>query len=183
MTRKEQQMTARLNLLDNGVAMKFGKYLVGAHRVLTDSTLPAPIQRLINIRVSQINGCSACTAMHTKEAAYAGESQFRINMVAAWRETDAFTDAERAALELAEQGTRIADSAGVSDEAWANAAKHFDNDQLAALISTIALINAMNRANVIACQPATDLQPEQLKSMVDAVEHGVTASHPSGSAP
>jgi alkylhydroperoxidase family enzyme len=72
------------------------------------------------------------------------------------------TDAERAALELAEQGTRIADAAGgVTDEAWANAAKHYDEDQLAALVSLIALINTANRPNVIVQQPAGDYQPGQ----------------------
>jgi AhpD family alkylhydroperoxidase len=165
-------MTARLNLQENKVAMKFGKYLVGAARVLSDSTLPATTQRLVNIRVSQINGCSFCTGMHTKDAADAGESQFRINMVAAWREADVFTDSERAALELAEQGTRIQDSAGVSDAAWANAAKYFDDDQLAALVSAIALINAFNRANVLVRQPAIDYQPEQMKTLVAAVAQG-----------
>jgi len=164
-------MAPRLNLQENGVAMKFGKHLVGAHRVLAQSTLPAAIQKLVNIRASQINGCSFCTDMHTKEAAHAGESQFRINLIAAWREADVFTGAERAALEVTEQGTRIADSAGgVTDEAWANAAKYFDDDQLGALVSTIALINAFNRANVIVRQPAIDYQPEQLKSMVADIE-------------
>ncbi|WP_020552092.1 carboxymuconolactone decarboxylase family protein [Embleya scabrispora] len=112
------------------------------------------------IRASQINGCGFCTDMHTKDAAHAGEAQQRLNLVAAWREATVFTDAERAALELAEQGTRIADAAGgVTDEAWANAAKHFDEDQLAALISLIAVINAYNRINIINQQPAGDYQP------------------------
>ena len=74
-----------------------------------------------------------------------------------------FTEAERAALELAEQGTRIADAAGgVTDEAWANAAKHYDEDQLAALVSTVAVINAFNRINVIVQQPAGDYEPGQV---------------------
>jgi alkylhydroperoxidase family enzyme len=83
-------------------------------------------------------------------------------LVAAWREAKVFTDAERAALELTEQGTRIADAAGgVTDEAWAYAAKHYDEDQLAALVSLIALINTYNRVNVIIQQPAGDYQPGQ----------------------
>jgi alkylhydroperoxidase family enzyme len=73
-----------------------------------------------------------------------------------------FTDAERVALELTEQGTRIADGAGgVTDEAWANAAKHYDEDQLAALVCAIAVINAFNRGNVILQQRAGDYQPGQ----------------------
>jgi alkylhydroperoxidase family enzyme len=83
-------------------------------------------------------------------------------VVAAWREATVFNEAERAALEQTEQGTRIADAAGgVTDEAWANAAKHYDEDQLAALVSLIALINAFNRLNVIVQQPAGDYQPGQ----------------------
>jgi AhpD family alkylhydroperoxidase len=116
----------------------------------------------VKIRASQINGCGFCTDMHTKDAAHAGEPSARLNLIAAWREAKTFTDAERAALELTEQGTRIADAAGgVTDEAWANAAKHYDEDQLAALVSVIALINAFNRLNVIVQQPAGDYQPGQ----------------------
>jgi alkylhydroperoxidase family enzyme len=82
--------------------------------------------------------------------------------VAVWREATVFTEAERAALELTELGTRIADAgAGVTDEAWANAAKHYDDDQLAALVSLVALVNAYNRMNVIVRQPAGDYQPGQ----------------------
>ena len=116
----------------------------------------------MKLRASQINGCGFCTDMHTKEALRAGESQQRLNLVAAWREATVFTEAERAALELAEQGTRVADSSGgVTDEAWANAARHYDDDQLAGLVMTIALINAFNRMNVIIRQPAGDYQPGQ----------------------
>ena len=116
----------------------------------------------MKIRASQINGCAACTDMHTKDAAHAGETQLRLNLVAAWREATVFTEAERAALALTEQGTRIADAAtGVTDEAWADAAKHYDDDQLAALVSLIALINVYNRMNVIIRQPGGDYQPGQ----------------------
>jgi alkylhydroperoxidase family enzyme len=100
--------------------------------------------------------------MHTKDAAHAGETSVRLNLIAAWREARVFTDAERAALELTEQGTRIADAAGgVTDDAWANAAKQYDDDQLAALVALIAEINAWNRLNVITRQPAGDYQPGQ----------------------
>jgi alkylhydroperoxidase family enzyme len=102
--------------------------------------------------------------MHTKEATHAGESQVRLNLVAVWREATVFTEAERAALELTEQGTRIADAAGgVTDEAWAMAAEHYDEDQLGALVSLIAVINTFNRMNVIIRQPAGDYQPGQWK--------------------
>jgi AhpD family alkylhydroperoxidase len=155
-------MDARLNFYDNAVAMKFAKHINSAGSVVTNSTLPAVTQELVKIRASQINGCSGCTDMHTKDAAHAGESSTRLNLIAAWRDANVFTEAERAALELTEQGTRIADAAGgVSDDAWALVAKHYDDDQLAALVALIALINTYNRMNVIARQPAGDYQPGQ----------------------
>ncbi len=153
-------MDARMNAFDNPTYMKFVKSLNAAGRVVSDSTLPAPTQELVKIRSSQINGCAWCTDMHTKDAAHAGETPERLNLVAVWREATVFTEAERAALELAEQGTRIADASdGVSDEAWANAARHYDVEQLAALVALIALINAYNRLNVVIRQPAGDYQP------------------------
>ena len=155
-------MDARLNLYGNTIVAKFAKYINSAGAVVTGSALPATTQELVKIRASQINGCAGCTDMHTKDALHAGESQQRLNLVAAWRDAKVFTEAERAALELTEQGTRIADAAGgVTDEAWATAAKHYDDDQLAALVSLIADINAWNRLNVITRQPAGDYQPGQ----------------------
>ncbi|MFI7499257.1 carboxymuconolactone decarboxylase family protein [Streptomyces sp. NPDC049687] len=153
-------MEARLNLFGNPVAGKFLRYINSAGKAVSDSALPAATQELVKIRASQINGCGFCTDMHTKDAAAAGETAQRLHLVAAWREAKVFTDAERAALELTEQGTRIADAAGgVTDEAWEAAAKHYDEDQLAALVSLIALINAYNRLNVVVQQPAGDYQP------------------------
>ncbi|MGP3963433.1 carboxymuconolactone decarboxylase family protein [Nonomuraea sp. 3N208] len=155
-------MDARFNYLGNPVTAKLVKHIASAGKVLADSPLPAATQELVALRASQINGCGFCVDMHTKNAANAGETSVRLNLVAAWREAKVFTEAERAALELAEQGTRIADAAGgVTDETWANAAKHYDEDQLAALVSLIALINAANRMNVIIQQPAGDYEPGQ----------------------
>ncbi|MEV1020799.1 carboxymuconolactone decarboxylase family protein [Streptomyces sp. NPDC050264] len=153
-------MDARLNIFGNALAGKFMKHINSAGKVVSDAGVPHATQELVKIRASQINGCGFCTDMHTKDAAHAGETAQRLNLIAAWREAKVFTDAERAALELAEQGTRIADAAGgVSDEAWANAAKHYDEDQLVALVALIAVINAYNRLNVIVQQPAGDYQP------------------------
>ncbi|MEU6007813.1 carboxymuconolactone decarboxylase family protein [Streptomyces sp. NPDC047453] len=153
-------MEARLNLFGNALAAKFLRQINAAGKTVSDSPLPASTQELVKIRASQINGCGFCLDMHTKDAAHAGETAVRLNMIAAWREAKVFTEAERAALELAEQGTRIADAAGgVTDEAWANAAKHYDEDQLAALVTLIAMINAYNRLNVIVQQPAGDYEP------------------------
>lgn len=155
-------MDARINLFENPLVMKVVKHVNGAGKALSESTLPAATQELVKLRASQINGCGMCTDMHSKDAAAAGESQLRLNLVAAWREATVFTDAERAALELAEQGTRIADAAGgVSDEAWAEAARYYDEEQLGALVGLIALINTYNRINVITRQPAGDYQPGQ----------------------
>jgi AhpD family alkylhydroperoxidase len=155
-------MDARLNYMGSPAAAKFAKYLISAGQAVAESSLPTLTRHLVEIRASQINGCALCTDMHTKDAAQAGESAVRLNLVATWREATVFTEAERAALELAEQGTRIADAAGgVSDDAWANAVKHYDEDQLAALVALIAGINAWNRLNVITRQPAGDYQPGQ----------------------
>ncbi|MER5540444.1 carboxymuconolactone decarboxylase family protein [Streptomyces mirabilis] len=155
-------MDARLNLFGNPVADKVLRHINSAGKAVSDSALPAATQELVKIRASQINGCGFCTDMHTKDAAHAGQSPQRLHLVAAWREATVFTDAERAALELTEQGTRIADAAGgVTDEAWTNAAKHYDEDQLTALVCLIALINAYNRVNVLVRQPAGDYQPGQ----------------------
>jgi AhpD family alkylhydroperoxidase len=158
-------MEPRLNVFANPITAKIQKYLTAAHHVVSDSTLPAATRELVRLRASQINGCGFCTEMHAKDAAHAGETPVRLSLVATWREATVFTDAERAALELTEQGTRLADAAGgVTDEAWANAAKHYDEDQLAALVSTIALINAFNRvAGIVRLSATGDYQPGQFE--------------------
>jgi AhpD family alkylhydroperoxidase len=153
-------MEPRLDIMNNTVAAKVVKYLVSANKAAADSALPAATQELMKIRASQINGCGFCLDMHTKDAAKAGETSVRLNLVA-WREATVFTEAERAALELTEQGTRIADGGGVTDEAWANAARHYDDDQLVALVAQLAIINAFNRLNVVLRRPAGDYQPGQ----------------------
>src|SRR6266849_1035911 len=153
-------MDARFDVYGNAVAAKFAKYINSAGAGVTGSALPAVTQELVKIRASQINGCAACTDMHTKDAEHAGESSVRLNLVAVWREATAFAEAERAALELTEQGTRVADAAGgVTDEAWANVAKHYDADQLAALVCLISIINTYNRLNVICQNQGGDYQP------------------------
>ncbi|OXM42634.1 carboxymuconolactone decarboxylase family protein [Amycolatopsis alba] len=158
-------MQARLELFKTALAPKLVKHLVSAGKVLESTELPATTRELVNIRASQINGCSGCLDMHTKEAAAAGETSTRLHLVAAWREATVFTEAERAALELTEQGCRIADSAGVTDEAWEAAAKHYDDEQLLALVTQIALINAFNRLNVITRQPAGDYKAGQFAAL------------------
>ena len=122
---------------------------------LTQAALPEKLAELVHLRASQINGCSACVDMHPKIAKRAGESDERLFSVAAWRDTPYFTEGERAALALTEALTRISDRADpVSDEVWGEADKHFDEQELAALILAIANINVWNRLNVAVRQPA-----------------------------
>ncbi|WP_327421099.1 carboxymuconolactone decarboxylase family protein [Streptomyces sp. NBC_01230] len=155
-------MDARLNYFASPTAGKAFKHFMAAGKAIKESSLPAATQELVALRVSQINGCALCIDMHTKEAAAAGETSVRLHLVAAWREATVFTEAERAALELAEQATRVADAAGgVSDEVWARAAGHYDEEQLTALAVLVSFMNTANRLNIIAQQPAGDYEVGQ----------------------
>lgn len=155
-------METRFDMFGSELMTQSFRKFNGAGQVATASALPDTTQELVKVRASQINGCGLCTDMHTKEATAAGETQLRLNLVAAWRDTTVFTEAERAALALAEEGTRLADAAtGVSDETWRAVRKHYDDEQLAALIIVIAAINAWNRLNVITGTPGGDYEPGQ----------------------
>ncbi|MFD8793053.1 carboxymuconolactone decarboxylase family protein [Streptomyces vinaceus] len=148
-------MDARLDFFADAKPGEAFTHLMSAGRAIKELPLPAATQELLALRVSQINGCAVCVDMHTKEAAAAGESATRLHLVAAWREATVFTEAERAALELAEEGTRVADAAGgVGDEVWARAARHYDQEQLRALVLFVSFMNMVNRLNVITRQPA-----------------------------
>ncbi len=156
-------MNPRVNMFDSPVVAKALKHFgTASMTIIGESTLPRTTQNLVMLRASQINGCGWCTDIHTKDAAQAGETAVRLNLVAAWRESTVFTDAERAALELTEQGTRMADGAtGVTDDAWHSAAKHYASDELAALVALIGLINASNRMAVINGQKGGAYEPGQ----------------------
>ncbi|GAA5203396.1 carboxymuconolactone decarboxylase family protein [Streptomyces thinghirensis] len=146
-------MDTRFNLFENEFAGRFAKRFAGAGMLVHQSALPKSTQELVSLRASQINGCGHCVDMHVKEAAAAGESAVRLHLVATWRESTVFTEAERAALALAEEGTRLADAhQGVTDETWTQVRKHYDDDQVAALVCLVALINAANRMAVITHQ-------------------------------
>lgn len=146
-------MDTRFNLFENELAARFAKRFAGAALVIHDSPLPKSTQELVSLRASQVNGCGHCVDMHVKEAAAAGESAVRLHLVATWRESTVFTEAEQAALALAEEGTRLADaSGGVSDETWARVREHYDDDRTAALVTLVAMINAANRLAVITRQ-------------------------------
>ena len=122
--------------------------------------VPDRTLELVNLRASQINGCSACVDMHPRIAKKAGETDERLFAVAAWRESPYFTDAERAALALAEALTRVSDrSDPVSDEVWSEAARNYDGPALAALAIAIANINVWNRLNIAVRQPPGEWKP------------------------
>jgi AhpD family alkylhydroperoxidase len=110
--------------------------------------VPYKTHKLVHLRASQINGCGPCVAMHSEELKQAGDTDQRICSVAAWRETPYFTDAERAALALAESMTRLNDRAdAVPDDVWEETTRHYDEKALAALIISIGQINIWNRLN------------------------------------
>jgi len=155
-------MEPRIDYTNSKILQDFVKRLNATSAVVPKGTLPPGLANLVLTRASQINGCSVCVDMHTKDAEHDGETSVRLNLVAAWRDANVFTEAERAALELTEHATRISDVAGgVSDEAWSNAASFYDLDQLAALVTTIAVINAYNRFNVMLKNQGGDYQPGQ----------------------
>jgi AhpD family alkylhydroperoxidase len=117
--------------------------------------VPSRTLGLVHLRASQINGCSVCVDLHRRYAKKAGETDERLFAVAAWRDAPYFTEAERAALALTEAATRLSDRADpVPDEIWDEAARHYDEPALAALIIAIATINAWNRLNVTTRQVA-----------------------------
>ena len=150
----------RFDLFSSELMTGFVRRFASASQVVTEASLPKAVQELVKIRASQINGCGMCTDMHVKDALAAGEDATRLFLVAAWREATVFTEPERAALALAEEGTRLADaSPGVSDETWRQVRKYYDDEQVAALIGVIAVINAWNRLNVIAATPAGGYRP------------------------
>jgi AhpD family alkylhydroperoxidase len=166
-TGEEQAMDARFDMFGNEIAAQFTKRFANTSMVIARSPLPKSTQELVALRASQINGCGWCIDAHTKDAAAAGESAVRLNLVAAWRESTVFTEAEQAALALAEEGTRLADAyQGVSDETWARVRKHYDDDQTAALVCLVAMINAANRLAVIVHQRGGSYEPGMFDAMM-----------------
>jgi len=156
-------MEPRIDLMASEIGAKIAKRIYNVSLVIDQSPLPKATQELVSLRASQVNGCGWCVDIHTKEAAAAGETPVRLNQVAAWRESTVFTEAEQAALALTEEGTRLADANhGVSDETWAQVRKHYDDDQITALV---AMINATNRLAVIVHQKGGSYQPGMFAGM------------------
>jgi AhpD family alkylhydroperoxidase len=120
---------------------------------MEDCGVPPATLELVNMRASQINGCSVCVDMHFRMLKKLGETEARIFAVAAWREAPYYSEAERAALALTEAGTRLSDRADpVPDDIWKDAARHYDETALSALVMAISLINFWNRLNAMTRQ-------------------------------
>ena len=137
--------------------------------VVEKSGLSATIRGLVHLRVSQVNGCSVCVDLGWRQLRKIGETDERIFTVSAWRDTPYFTDAERAALALAEASTRVADRPDpVPDEVWNEAARHFTEQEQAALTLSIALTNVWNRLNLTTRQVAGEwLKSDAAKEWVE----------------
>ncbi|MEU7911998.1 carboxymuconolactone decarboxylase family protein [Microbispora bryophytorum] len=141
-------MTERIDVSE--LAPEAYQAMRGVERFLHECEVPHATLELAKIRASQINGCAFCLDMHVRNAKKAGESDERLWSVAAWRDAPCYTNAERAALALTEAATRLADRPDpVPDDIWADAAKHYSDKQLAALVVAIAQINAWNRICVV----------------------------------
>ena len=131
--------------------------LLAIHRATESCDVPRTTLELVHVRVGQINGCSVCVDMHSRVLEKLGESNSRLFALAAWREAPYYTEAERAALALAEAATRLSDRAdAVPDEIWQEASRHFNEGALAALVMTIALANLWNRLNAATRQIGGD---------------------------
>ncbi|MFI7637602.1 carboxymuconolactone decarboxylase family protein [Nonomuraea sp. NPDC049400] len=141
-------MTQRINVAKN--VPEAYHHFIAVEKLLHDSELPTTTIELVKLRASQINGCGYCVDMHSRDMKKAGESDERLWSVVTWREATVFTPAERAALALTEEATRLADRAAVPDEVWEEAAQHYSEKQLGLLIVAIAMINAWNRIGVTA---------------------------------
>ncbi len=125
------------------------------HKAAQSAGVPPETLELVHLRASQINGCGACVDMGGRAATKAGESPERLWSLVAWREAPYYSDAERAALALTEAATRMADRPdAVPDAVWDDAADHYDEEGLSAIILTIALTNFFNRINVTVREPA-----------------------------
>ncbi|MBB6547752.1 carboxymuconolactone decarboxylase family protein [Nonomuraea rubra] len=141
-------MTQRINVAQH--VPELYHHFLAVEKLLHDSELPTTTIELVKLRASQINGCGYCVDMHSRDMKKAGESDERLWSVVTWREATVFTPAERAALALTEEATRLPDREAVPDEVWRQAAEHYSDKQLALLIAAIAMINAWNRIGVTA---------------------------------
>ncbi|MFZ3333606.1 MAG: carboxymuconolactone decarboxylase family protein [Candidatus Acidiferrales bacterium] len=146
------------------------QHLQALGKATEHSGVPAKTIDLVQLRASQINGCSVCVDMHARFMKKAGETDERLFAVAAWRDTPYFNDAERAALALAEAMTRLSDRPDpVPDEIWDEVAGHYGERELAGLLTAIALINVWNRLNAATRQVAGEwMKSEEARKWVEA---------------
>lgn len=144
-------MTHRMKRFLNHAGPAYQAWLAVEEHVKS-AGIPGLTLDLMKLRASQINGCAFCLDMHAKDARAAGETEVRLWTLAGWREAPYYTPAERAALALTEEMTRL-DAHGVPDAVWAEAAEHYDEQQLSALVVSIAQINTWNRVNIALRQP------------------------------
>ena len=149
--------TERLPNASPAVQQRVFRALIGMS-VPPDSGLEPKLLELVKLRASQINGCAFCLDMHTKDARAMGETEQRLYLLPAWRETELYTDRERAALAWTEALTEIADER-VPDEVYAEVRPHFSDDELAYLTLAVVAINSFNRFNVALRMPAGSYQP------------------------
>ncbi|HQU93082.1 MAG TPA: carboxymuconolactone decarboxylase family protein [Pyrinomonadaceae bacterium] len=154
-------MSTRINAFEKGKGAF--KAVFGLSAYLNKSSLEKNLIELIDYRVSQINGCAYCLDMHSKDLRHGGETEQRIYMISAWRETDLYTPREKAALAWAEAVTELK-GRQVSDEVYEAARKEFSDEELVDLTLAVTTINTWNRFNVAFRTPAGSYQPGQFAS-------------------
>ena len=155
-------MEQRINAYEKGQGAF--KAMLGISAYLAKSSIEKNLLQLIEYRVSQINGCAYCLDMHSKDLRHGGETEQRIYMISAWRETDLYTPREKAALAWAEAVTELKDRE-VSDEVYEIARKEFSDEELVDLTLAVTMINTWNRFNVAFRTPAGSYQPGQFASV------------------
>lgn len=151
-------MEKRVNFMEKGAGAIKAMYGLGAY--LASSPLEESLLDLVYYRVSQINGCAYCLDMHSKDLRAAGESEQRLYVMDAWRDTPLYSDRERAAFSFAEALT-VLGKEGISDEIYREAASHFSPEELVALTMAVITINGYNRLNIAFRPEVGDYKPGQ----------------------
>ena len=151
-------MEPRINLMEKGKRALTPVYGITAY--LAKSRIEKNLLELVDYRVSQINGCAYCLDMHSKDLLHGGESEQRIYLLSAWRETDLYTPREKAALAWAEAVTKL-DGQQVADDVFEMAINEFSDEELIDLTLAVTTINTWNRFNIAFRTPAGSYQPGQ----------------------
>ena len=139
--------------------------MLGLQSHVSSSGLEPSLLELVKMRASQINGCAYCLDMHSKDARAAGETEQRLYLLDAWRETQLYSERERAALAWTEAVTLVADG-HVPDEAYDEVSNHFTEDELVALTLAIAAVNSWNRLNIAFRMEAGGYRPGMFKPLL-----------------